>query len=75
MGIHEGQASKWATVRPPEMITGWIEYVQRNGRHLENPAGFLVSKLKANEQPPVVEKPEDDNRRYIEGPYSDLIQH
>jgi len=74
-GVHEGQAKKWASARPAEMVLGWIEYVQRNGHGLSNAPGFLVSKLKAGEEPPAMERPEDDPRRYLEGPYSHLIQH
>jgi len=75
LGITEGQAQKWASERPPEMVLGWIEYIRRNGDGLSNIPGFLVSKLKAGEEPPVMGRVEDDRRRYIEGPYAHLIEH
>jgi hypothetical protein len=33
-----------------------------------------VAKLRDGEEPPAMEKAEGDRRRYIEGPYSDLIE-
>jgi len=75
LGVHEGQARKWARERPSEMIIGWIEHLRRDGLGLSNPAGFLVAKLRDGEEPPTAEKTEGDRRRYIEGPYSDLIRH
>ena len=75
LGVHESQARKWAAVRPPELIEGWIEYIRRNGHGLSNVPGFLVSKLRSGEAPPTMGRPEDDSRRYITGPYAALIQH
>lgn len=75
LGVHEGQARKWAFERPAEMVQGWMEFVRRNSHGLSNAPGFLVSKLKAGEEPPAMKRPEGDRRRYIEGPYSDLIEH
>ena len=57
------------------MVQGWIQYVRRNGHGLSNVPGFLVSKLKAGEEPPAMQKPEDDRQRYISGKYADLIEH
>ena len=73
--VHEGQARKWATLRPPAMVLGWIEYIRRNGHGIHDVPAFLVSKLRGGEEPPAMHKPEDDRRRYIEGPYAHLIQH
>ena len=73
--VHEGQARKWATLRPPAMVLGWIEYIRRNGHSIHDVPAFLVSKLRGGEEPPAMHKPEDDRRRYIEGPYAHLIQH
>jgi len=58
------------------MVLGWIEYVRRNGGDgSSNVPGFLVSKLKAPEEPPAIQKPEDDRRRYIEAPYAHAVEH
>ena len=73
--VHEGQARKWATLRPPAMVLGWIEYIRRNGHSIHDVPAFLVAKLRDGEEPPAMHKPEDDRRRYIEGPYAHLIQH
>ena len=75
LGVHQSQAQKWATARPVETVLAWIEYVQRNGHGLSNMPGFLVAKLRDGEEPPTMEMPEDDRKRYIEGPYSHLIEH
>ena len=73
--VHESMARRLAALRPPEMITGWIEYIRRNGHSIHDVPAFLVSKLRGGEEPPAMHKPEGDRRRYIEGPYAHLIQH
>lgn len=78
LGVHRDMAKTLATARSPEAVEGWLRYVQRAGQGLKNPAGFLVSKLRANEAPPAAKKPksqDDDRRRYIKGPYAHLIAH
>jgi len=77
LGVHKGQAEKWVKERPAEMVLGWVEYVRGNGHGLANVPGFLVSKLKANERPPMVERQTEDPKRYLAvgTRYEGMIQH
>ena len=77
LGVHKGQAEKWARERPPEVILGWVEHLRRNGKGLSNPAGFLVAKLREAEEPPAMNRPEGERRRYLgEGTeFEGFIEH
>jgi hypothetical protein len=70
-GVSQSIAKALAAHCPPDYVTRWIEYVkQKDGLH--NPAGFLVSKLKAGEAVP--ETRGDERRPDSQGKYAKYIQ-
>ena len=77
LGVHRSEAVRLAKTRPPELIQGWCAYLRRDGHRLENPAGFLVAKIRNGESPPLSDTYQDNRRRYLaEGtPYEGLVEH
>jgi hypothetical protein len=70
-GVSQSIAKALAAHCSPDYVTRWIEYVkQKDGLH--NPAGFLVSKLKAGEAVP--ETRGDERRPDSQGKYAKYIQ-
>jgi DNA-binding MarR family transcriptional regulator len=60
----------------PELANAWIEYTK--GRNLQNPQGFVVSRLKLAEFPPTDPRQDrEDTNRYlgVGSEFEDLIQH
>jgi len=59
-------------------VMGWATYT-RNAQGLDNPAAFVVARLKAGEPAPApgrtVEQSERDRQRFISGEYAAYIQH
>jgi len=70
-GVSQSTAKALAAQCSPDYVTRWIEYVkQKDGLH--NPAGFLVSKLKAGEAVP--ETRGNERRPDSQGKYAKYIQ-
>lgn len=68
-GVEEPAATQCAAC-PLADIEGWIAAAQGKKR-LDNPPGYVVSKLQAGIPPP----PAPSRRRFIEGQYADCIEH
>lgn len=55
-----------------EDVRGWIADAKHKESKLENPQGYVVSKLREGEKPP---GREDDPDKYINGEYAEYIEH
>lgn len=75
LGVHRAVARGLAERCRPEEVEAWVRYAHA-APTLSNPPGFVVAKLQAGELSPGSGGSEEaDRRRYIEGEYSDFIQH
>ena len=76
-GVNPSTAHELADCCTAQHIGAWLRYIEGpDGRRIENPPAFLVSKLRSDEWPPTPKShtSNQDRRRYIEGPYADYIE-
>jgi len=75
-GIDEEAAWTLAESREAEQVYGWIDYA-RGQENLTNPAGFVVSRLRAGTPAPQPENDADVRARYTSQgtEYEGLVQH
>lgn len=64
-GVTESVARQLSQDTDPETVQAWITYAE-NAMGIQNPAAFLVSRLRAGEPPPSDVGDGDDRRRYLE---------
>jgi hypothetical protein len=76
-GVDKAQARKLIKAGlTQELLDAWLEYIDTHN-NLQNPTGFLVSRLKLGEFPPDPRQDREDTNRYlgVGSEFEDLIQH
>jgi hypothetical protein len=64
-GVTESVARSLARDCDPERVKGWIRYTEQ-AKGLHSPVAFVVSKLRAGEDPPQQADDTEDRQRYLE---------